>query len=258
MEVVLSILNVLGWILLIFILFVIMVLLFVLFHPICYELEGKFDQTVWVQAKAEWLFRLCRIRAVYEEELFFVEMKLAGFQKNVTHEFKDGDTEDTETEDTDEAVSSEVVVEDLSDVVLDNEEPNTADLELVVEDLEDEVEDLKKPEGVHDTEDTEHTEHSERIISKIKGMINRIQTIYPKIKKIITDKRNQAAISHIKRELIYLIKLFLPKKSQVDAIFSAGSPDTTGKTYGVIVCLPIIYRDHWQLLPDFEAENAYF
>ncbi len=98
----------------------------------------------------------------------------------------------------------------------------------------------------------------EGIISKIKGIINRIKELYPKIKIIITDDRNKAAVLHIKRELIYLMKILLPAQSKIDATFSTGSPDTTGQAFGVIACLPIIYQEGWKLLPDFAAEEAYF
>lgn len=98
----------------------------------------------------------------------------------------------------------------------------------------------------------------ESIISKIKGMIERIKEAYPKLKKILTDEKNKEAVIHLKNELVYLFKILLPKKSKVDAVFSTGSPDTTGQLFGVLACFPAMYQKNWRLLPDFEADDMYF
>lgn len=96
------------------------------------------------------------------------------------------------------------------------------------------------------------------IIDRIKNAIEKIKDIYPRIKKIITDDRNKQAVVHLKKELFYLVKILLPKKSRVNAAFSTGSPDTTGRLCGVIACFPIMYQKGWTLRPDFTAEEAFF
>ncbi len=100
--------------------------------------------------------------------------------------------------------------------------------------------------------------NKENIIDKIKNTIQRFKEIYPQIKKIITDERNKQAAKHLKDELLYLIKILLPKKSKVNACFSTGAPDTTGQLCGVIACFPVMYQKGWTLRPDFTAEEAYF
>lgn len=97
----------------------------------------------------------------------------------------------------------------------------------------------------------------EGIVSKIKGMIERIKTAYPKLKKIIEDEKNKEAAIHLKDELLYLIKILLPEKSKVDAIYSLGSPDLTGQTFGVLACFPAMYQKNWRILPDFESDDIY-
>ena len=98
----------------------------------------------------------------------------------------------------------------------------------------------------------------EGIVSKIKGMIERIKVSYPKLKKILTDEKNKEAVTHLKNEFIYLLKVLLPKKSKVDAAFSIGSPDTTGQLFGILACFPAMYQKNWRILPDFESEDIYF
>ena len=95
-------------------------------------------------------------------------------------------------------------------------------------------------------------------IDKIKDFVAKIKAAYPRIKKIITDDRNKKAVIHLKDELIYLVKILLPKKSRVRGAFSTGAPDTTGQLCGVIALFPIMYEKGWALRPDFTAESAYF
>ena len=101
-------------------------------------------------------------------------------------------------------------------------------------------------------------ENKESILSKIKGILERIKEIYAKVQQILKDEQNQDAVRHLKNEIIYLLKIFIPKKSKIDAVFSTGSPDTTGQAFGVLACFPVMYRNEWKLMPDFQADEAYF
>lgn len=125
---------------------------------------------------------------------------------------------------------------------------------------EDEVKEQEEVFKEDDVDEKEITndEQTESIVSKIKGIIERIKEIYPKVKRIITDEKNKEAVIHLKNEIIYLIKILLPKKSKIDAVFSTGSPDTTGQLFGVLACFPAMYHKDWKLFPDFEADEAYF
>ena len=116
----------------------------------------------------------------------------------------------------------------------------------------------KEKDEASDAKEKPQKETSEEgIISKIKGMIERIKEVWPKIKKILTDEKNKEAVTHLKNEIIYLIKVLLPKKSKIDAAFSTGSPDTTGQAFGILACFPAMYQKNWRLLPDFESDELY-
>ncbi len=80
----------------------------------------------------------------------------------------------------------------------------------------------------------------------------------PVIKKAWKDEANREAVAHLKKEVMYFIKILLPKKAKLNADFSTGSPDTTGELCGVLSCFPIIYEEGWSLRPDFLAEEPYF
>lgn len=104
---------------------------------------------------------------------------------------------------------------------------------------------------------SENKKEKQGIISKIKGMIERIKIAYPKIKRIIVDEKNKDAVLTIKKEIIYLLKVLSPNKSKVDMIFSTGSPDTTGQAFGIFACFPSTYQKNWHIIPDFESDDFY-
>ena len=208
MQIVLSILQFLGWLLLAVLIVVVFVLLILLFCPVRYLVDIHWIEEQWAKFRVHWLFHLIRAKVSYGDDLIYGEIHL--FWKKISFSFDL--TEKKEKED--------VVKEE-------------------------------KPKEAKETTD-------ESIISKIKGMIERIKEAYPKLKKILTDEKNKEAVGHLKDEIIYLLKVLLPKKSKVDAVFSTGSPDTTGQAFGVLACFPAMYHKDWKLIPDFESDEMYF
>lgn len=207
MQIVLSILQFLGWTILAVILIVVLALLIILFHPVRYLVDIHWMEEQWAKFQARWFFRMIRAKISYGDDLIYGEIHL--FWKKITFSFD--------------------LTEKKEEEALDTE---------------------KKPK-----EPKENTE--EGIISKIKGMIERIKEAYPKLKKILTDEKNKEAVVHLKNELIYLIKVLLPKKSKIDAAFSTGAPDTTGQAFGILACFPAMYQKNWKIIPDFGSDELY-
>ncbi len=208
MQIVLSILQILGWVLLAAVIVVLLAVLAVLFCPVRYLVDIHWLEEQRAKFQVHWFFHLIRSKISYGEDLIYGEIHL--FWKKITFSF------------------------DLTEKK--EEEPK---------------DDEKKPKEPKEATD-------ESIISKIKGMIERIKEVYPKLKKIITYEKNKEAVIHLKDEIIYLIKVLLPKQSKADAIFSTGSPDTTGQLFGVLACFPAMYHKEWKLIPDFESDDMYF
>ncbi|MBQ8518566.1 MAG: hypothetical protein IJ455_03025 [Agathobacter sp.] len=208
MQIVLSILQFLGWVLLAAVVVVVFALLILLFCPVRYLVDIHWLEEQWAKFRAHWFFHLIRAKVSYGDDLIYGEIHI--FWKKITFSF---------------------------------------DLTEKKEEEESEKEDKQK----------ETKEASDvGIISKIKGMIERIKAAYPKVKKILTDEKNKEAIVHLKDEILYFLKVLLPKKSKVDAVFSTGSPDTTGQLFGVLACFPAMYHKDWKLIPDFESDDMYF
>ena len=207
MQIVLSILQFIGFAFLILLLIVLLILLIILFHPVRYLVDITWLEEKRAKFFAQWLFKLIRAKVSYGDDLIYGEIHLLWKKLTFSYDF-------TENKDENERESKNPK---------DNEEtPNVS------------------------------------IISKIKGMINRIKIAYPKIKKILKDEKNKEAMAHIKSEFIILLKVLLPKKSKIDAAFSTGSPDTTGQAFGILACFPAMYQKNWKILPDFASDELYF
>ena len=208
MQIVLSILQVLGWTLLAIVFILVLAIVILLFHPIRYLVNIHWLEEQWAKFQAHWFFHLIRVKISYKDDLVYGEVNL--FWKKITFSFD--------------------VTEKKADEEKVDEKPE------------------KKPKQTAE----------EGIISKIKGMIERIKEVYPKVKKILTDEKNKEAVVHLKNEIIYLLKVFVPKKSKIDGVFSTGSPDTTGQAFGILACFPAMYQENWKIIPDFTSDDLYF
>ena len=204
MEIILSILQVLGIVFLILIGIILLILLVILFVPIRYKIHGKVEDNIYVKGNASWFLHLFRIRFAYENGSSDVDATILWKKINFPKDEKDS--------------------REASDKKAKKKS--------------------KKKKG--------------NLFQRIKEKVLFIKNKASQIKKLIQDEKNKKAFRHLKKEFVHLIKIILPVKSQLNGIFSTGSPDTTGQLFGFICCFPLIYQDHWTLSPDFESEHSYF
>ena len=73
MSVVLSILQVIGWILLIVLFVILLALLVILFCPVRYLIEGEWLEEKWAKAKIHWLLHLFGVKVSYGDDLIYGE-----------------------------------------------------------------------------------------------------------------------------------------------------------------------------------------
>lgn len=85
MQVVLSILQILGWILLVVLIFVVLALLILLFHAVRYVVDIHWLDEQWAKFQAHWLFHLIRVKVSYGDNLIYVEVNL--FAKKITFSY---------------------------------------------------------------------------------------------------------------------------------------------------------------------------
>ena len=321
----------------------------ILFYPICYKMEGTFENENNAKVNVSWLFHLVRAKLIYEDDLIFAKVGI--FWKTIpfSYEFyksqKNSHVENDFSNEIDESnenntvetknkvkrketdgISSRIGEEsseqsenefdlEVEDLNLDEETDlsendfnfrNNSEQQVEIDglnlmkniqgDTQPEIQDFNLDDEVSETifdndidtkteselyknkSERKSTSKSKRksnrrkkckkqkpsilgkikgMISKIKGTINKGKEIWSELKAILTDKRNQSAVSHVKDEIFSLLKIFLPKSSEVDIIFSLGSPDITGKVLGLYFIFPFVYQNEWNVRPDFEAEEVY-
>lgn len=263
MDIILSILQIIGIVLLIVLAIALVLVLLLLFWPVGYIISGKVHENTYVDGKFAWFLHLIRGKFIYEDDLLYGEIGILWKKIQFSKEFVREDVEDEDAEDEvdpfaqaiQEALSStEADENDISDV---NSEESELDGTSFKE---------SSTKGTEQTTDKKHSNRKkeslnqkiDRIICKIKAKIKFIKKKIKQIKTLITDEKNQQAVIHLKNELFYLIKILLPKKSKVEGVFSTGSPDTTGQAFGLIACIPAIYENAWKITPDFHGDKAYF
>ncbi len=88
---------------------------------------------------------------------------------------------------------------------------------------------------------------------KENGILDRFKGI----RQEAADERNRRAVSHLWRELCYLLAHLKPKYVKAEISFSTGDPALTGEVTGGLSLFPLIYRYDAHIYPDFLAEEFY-
>lgn len=277
MQIIFSILQFIGIALFVLLGILLILLLLILFYPICYTIQGELYSEKNAKAKVSWMFHLIRANVIYNDNS--ISAKIGIFWKRIpfSYEFKSKESSEnwdetskihSEVKDTieseiadiisqDEDIISETQAEDMNQVFKDSSDTMIKSDETIKEETK-LKEKKRKTKKKNKKEKISFIEKIKGMISKIKGTLNKITKIWSEIKILITDEHNKSAIGHIKKTTISLAKSFLPKKSNVEGIFSLGSPDTTGKAFGILCAFPFIYQNEWSVSPDFETETVYF
>ncbi len=85
MQIVLSILQFLGWVFLAAIIIVVLALLIIMFHPVRYVVDVHWLEEQWAKFQAHWLFHLIRAKVSYSDDLIYGEIHI--FSKTITFSY---------------------------------------------------------------------------------------------------------------------------------------------------------------------------
>lgn len=256
-AIILKILSVIGIILLVLLGILLLILLLVLFFPVSYRFKGhKSDEEMAASAKADWLFGLLRVRYAYPEpgrilvKLLWFTLYDSKAEENSpgkqSHKTKSGkqhkNAEDSKKETTSvTAVSSEngqSTVKSTSDT----DESGTC--------AEDNCSYTEQDSGI-----------TEKLSAKYKKIKYTILKIYDKIKWIgehITfykelweEDETQDLLKYALQRLSKIWKNVKPKKMDVNLLYGAPSPDTTGYIYAVYGMISSHLGEKVIVTPDF-------
>ena len=252
LDILLQILSVLGIVLLVLLGLLVVAVLLVLFFPVTYRVDGKRspDELV-LNAKANWLCGLLRVRYSYPEpgEL---TVKLLWFSLFKSEQKQEKPKDTSAKEHTAEEKNTER-----------NSEPDRHEPESHKSDeyRKEHIQGAQK-EGAKESSDDTSESKVTLISKKIEKLKYTISGIYDKIKKIwqnisyyaelLKEEETRLLFSHAKLRLWKILKSIRPRKLRADILFGTGSPDTTGYAFGVYAALSPTLGPYVAVTPDFE------
>lgn len=261
MSIVFLILKIIGILLLV----LLCLILLILFYPIFYQVEGEAEENRSVQGYFWWLFQILRLEFRWEEQEVSVKLRIFGFSRNLGEEdTKEDLSKEAVSEKKECGVGKSVMEgdEDLSEKsILEKREYREDKLTAesskspVMESNTEASDTSKKQKQEGKTKKKERKKKKKR--EEKQEQESGIRTRWNHFRQEATDERNRQAISHLWRELCYLLAHLKPKYVKAEISFSTGDPALTGKVTGVLSLFPLIYRYDAHIYPDFLAEAFY-
>lgn len=281
MSILFFILKIIG----ILILIPIVLLLILLIFPICYQMEGDFDdKTPKAQAKVSWAVVFLRAKVFYEEELNFA-IRIFGIPVydsrkdhwSVLGEHPEKDKKKNKKKHKKKSISEKKSKKEAKQNKQEiKQEKHTVQEQISDKKVVREAKDItikKTSEDVFDLTWDEKEESTKKdkeffgkkIVNLLKKCYNKCKNLITKIRKI-TDKMETVgdiledediinAIKRIKEYGINAVKLLLPQKLNAQITFGFEDPYYTGKVLGWAAVLIPIYGDRIDITSDFEKRT---
>lgn len=237
MHILLLILKILGLAILIILGLAIVILAIGLFVPIRYKIIGHSEESMDLEIKFSFLLKFAqgfyRITKDNKEFSFGI---FWGLKKLKRRKKKKDYTEDFFDEE-----------EDLED---ENEE----------EDFEDDEEEFEEAPEISFDDDSSKCEKqisSKTVKKKAKKKKQSFKEKIDSLKKDYFNETNKRALPYLLKQILYVLKKYLPRKAKGDLYFGTSDPATTGEILGGLSLIPLMYQRGMNVHPDFESEEYY-
>lgn len=236
----------------------------VLFCPFRYKISGESLEDISVNAKVTWFLSIAGFYFLYGPEgKMQMWLRILFWKKMLMEE--DSDSEETKIEEDDSDFKDikeqgEAAISTPAELERSIEPENPAESVSSMESSDLSEVEKREADSQNDAVSEKVEENIEEPTSKKnrKGNLGKnIKDIIERIKAFDYDDRDKAALSHLKEELVKFLKHICPKKARLNLTYSTGSPDTTGISLGVIAMFPIAYKNRFNIVPDFQSEEAY-
>lgn len=251
MSIFLSILKVIGIILGILLAVLLALVLLVLFLPVCYRIDGDFQEKSEMSGYFSWLFFI-RVKFLAEGKKISVWLSILGFKKVLypaeekTVRKPKKEPEDTGILPVDDDSTSIQTAELPSYTATD--EPDTATDQSFTDS------DFSKKKSLPKF----HPWHMIKTwIGKMKNFIFSLKENFSNIKKEVSDETNKNAVRHIWKELKTLLHHIGPRRGKAQLSYSTGDPATTGELTGLLSLVPLFYKKGIHVIPDFTSDRFY-
>lgn len=242
MSIVFLILKIIGILLLI----ILCLILLVLFHPIFYQVEGESEEKISLQGYFWWLFQILRLEFQWEDQELDLKLRIFGFSKDLGEKETEEDFAESAIDEREygrEAFEAEENRAQKEDEAGKKKQDNR--MKDSVSKAASESPKMKKQKAKTDKKEKKRKREG-NILDRFKG-----------IRQEASDERNHQAISHLWKELCYLLTHLKPKYVKAEISFSTGDPALTGEVTGALSLFPLIYRYDAHIYPDFLSEEFY-
>lgn len=277
MSIFLSILKIIGIILGILLAILLALVVLIVFLPICYRVEGDFQEKNEIRGRLSWLFFI-RVKFLTEGKKISVWLSILGFKKVLypaeekaarkakkQHRSKKRTQKHTTPEEQDTVNTGfEDEVEEHDGLTVDDDSASIQTAELLSSSATDKS---------YTTADENFTDSDfskkkslpkfrpwhmiKTWIQKIKKFILSLKENFSNIKKEVSDETNKNAVSHIFKELKTLLHHIGPRRGKAQLSYSTGDPATTGELTGVLSIMPLFYKKGIHVVPDFTSDRFY-
>ena len=277
MSIFLSILKIIGIILGILLAILLALVLLIVFLPICYRVEGDFQEKNEIRGRLSWLFFI-RVKFLAEGKKISVWLSILGFKKVLYPAEEKAErkakkqrrskkrTQKHTTPEEQDTVNTgfEDEVEEHDGLNVDDDPASIQTAELLSSSATDKS---------YTTADETFTDSDfskkkslpkfrpwhmiKTWIQKIKKFILSLKENFSNIKKEVSDETNKNAVSHIFKELKTLLHHIGPRRGKAQLSYSTGDPATTGELTGVLSIMPLFYKKGIHVVPDFTSDRFY-
>lgn len=277
MSIFLSILKIIGIILGILLAILLALVLLIVFLPICYRVEGDFQEKNEIHGRLSWLFFI-RVKFLAKGKKISVWLSILGFKKVLypaeekaarkakkQRRSKKRTQKHTTPEEQDTVNTGfEDEVEEHDGLTVDDDSASIQTAELLSSSATDKS---------YTTADETFTDSDfskkkslpkfrpwhmiKTWIQKIKKFILSLKENFSNIKKEVSDETNKNAVSHIFKELKTLLHHIGPRRGKAQLSYSTGDSATTGELTGVLSIMPLFYKKGIHVVPDFTSDRFY-
>ena len=235
MKILLLIGKVLGFGLLGILGLLLLILFLLLFLPICYDIEGIYEEKKALRVRLYDAFRIFSFSLVQEGADGSSDLRVLWM-----HLMQDEEEDEDATEEVSEEVAKMPVDEASSNAPL----PDSY--------FEEEASHPSKPE---ETKSKKPKKKKEKAASEPKEQKD---DLLDKIRRLLEDEEAKAGIAILLQELAKFLRRLAPKRYRFRGEFYTGDPATTGQITGFLATIPWLQprKDNY-LLPDFSREEFY-
>ena len=235
MKILLLIGKVLGFGLLGILGLLLLILFLLLFLPICYDIEGIYEEKKALRVRLYDAFRIFSFSLVQEGVDGSSDLRVLWM-----HLMQD----EEEDEDVDEEASEEVAKMPVDEASSNAPLPDSYFEEEASHPLKPEETKPKKPKKKKVKAASEPKEQKDDLLDKIR--------------RLLEDEEAKAGIAILLHELAKFLRRLAPKRYRFRGEFYTGDPATTGQITGFLATIPWLQpRKGNYLLPDFSREEFY-